>query len=274
MSSAGVRPRRVRLYDHPVAQWLRSPNPDTTTYRLIESLIADLALYFNAYWLKIRLDDGRIRLVRLPPSEMVVLGGLLRTGYLWTSQGVETPLATSDVCYFNGYNPLNALMGISPLDTLQTLLLEDAASARQRQLYWQNASRMEASSSVRKTRQWTPQRNSPGANNGGRASPPVKHGASPGPRGRHDVAPMSYSAKDSEYPRRMLTREGARAPSHPLPMVGILEHATFSNIKEQHKQLYADCSPRGRPWSKRYELQLVSDRTPPTSTLSSTSPRS
>ena len=34
-------------------------------------------------------------------------------------------------------------------------------------------------------------------------------------------------------------------------MVGILEHATFSNIKEQHKQLYADCLG---PW-----LEMVSE---------------
>ena len=44
-------------------------------------------MYFNAYWLKMRLDGGRIALVRLPPSEMVVLGGLLRTGYLWITPG-------------------------------------------------------------------------------------------------------------------------------------------------------------------------------------------
>jgi hypothetical protein len=54
---------------------------------------------------------------------------------------------------------------------------------------------------------------------------------------------ISYSARDSEYvAARQLTREEcARAYHIPLPMVGILEHATFSNIKEQHKQLYADC---------------------------------
>jgi len=34
-------------------------------------------------------------------------------------------------------------------------------------------------------------------------------------------------------------------------MVGILDHATFSNIKEQHKQLYADCLG---PW-----LEMVSE---------------
>jgi len=53
----------------------------------------------------------------------------------------------------------------------------------------------------------------------------------------------SFSARDSEYlAGRKLTREEcARAYHIPLPMVGILDHATFSNIKEQHKNLYQDC---------------------------------
>jgi len=66
---------RVRLPDHELAQWLANPNPYTTQYRLFESLIADLGIYFNAYWLKIRTTDRtgtRIGLVRLPPP-MVAL---------------------------------------------------------------------------------------------------------------------------------------------------------------------------------------------------------
>jgi len=255
---------RERLIDHPVANWLRHPNPDTTTYRLFESLIADLALYFNAYWLKVRLDDGNLRLVRLPPSEVVVLGGLLRTGFLWTSQGVETPLATSEVCYFNGYNPLNALMGLSPLETLRGLLLEDAAAAQQRQLFWQNASRMEGLIERPKDApRWTPQQKQAWREQWQtRFTGPSSTGQVPVLEDGMTWKQMSWSAKDAEYVSgRMLTREEcARAFHIPLPMVGILEHATFSNIKEQHKQLYADCLG---PWTTMVEegteLQLVSE---------------
>jgi hypothetical protein len=37
-------------------------------------------------------------------------------------------------------------------------------------------------------------------------------------------------------------------------MVGILDHATFSNIREQHKQLYADCLG---PWTRMVEQELA-----------------
>ena len=72
--------------------------------------------------------------------------------------------------------------------------------------------------------------------------------------------PVSFSSRDSEYlAGRKLTREEcARAYHVPLPMVGILDHATFSNIKEQHKQLYQDSLG---PWlvqiEEELELQLV-----------------
>jgi phage portal protein BeeE len=45
---------RVRLPNHDVAEWLCDPNPSTSRYRLIESLVADLAIYYNAFWLKVR----------------------------------------------------------------------------------------------------------------------------------------------------------------------------------------------------------------------------
>jgi hypothetical protein len=74
--------------------------------------------------------------------------------------------------------------------------------------------------------------------------------------------PTAWSASDSEYiPQRKLTREEVAAAYHvPLPMVGILEHATFSNIREQHKNLYQDCLG---PWceflQEEIELQLLTE---------------
>jgi hypothetical protein len=60
---------------------------------------------------------------------------------------------------------------------------------------------------------------------------------------------------------RKLTREEVAAAFHiPLPMVGILDHATFSNIEEQHKNLYQDTLG---PWLEMIQqeigLQLVPD---------------
>jgi len=65
----------------------------------------------------------------------------------------------------------------------------------------------------------------------------------------------SFSAKDSEYTAGgKLRREVCAAAYHiPLPLVGILEHATFSNIKEQHKHLYQDCLG---PWLEMIQQEI------------------
>src|SRR5262245_65486707 len=80
------------------------------------------------------------------------------------------------------------------------------------------------------------------------------------PRGM-SLKTSSHTARDSEYlSARKLTREECAAAYHiPLPMVGILDHATFSNIKEQHKQLYADCLG---PWLDMIQLELESQLLP------------
>jgi HK97 family phage portal protein len=234
---------RVRLADHDVANWLTKPNPATTRYRLMEGLMGDLGIYFNAYWLKLRLP-GRLGLVRLPPEQMTVDGGLLPSRFLWTINGQTKELPVDDVAYFNGYNPLNPLMGLSPLETLRRILAEEAAAAANREAYWRNAGRMDGvieqtkdaanwddTQKAKFRTQW--QEFSAGGAKAGMTAVL--------PKGMQ-WKQASFSSRDSEYlASRKLSREECAAAYHiPLPMVGILDHATFSNIKEQHKQLYQD----------------------------------
>lgn len=249
---------RIRLADHELADWLSHPNPATTRYRLFESLMQDLGIYFNAYWLKVRADD-RISLLRLPPDQMRVEGGLLPDQFVWRNlDGGETKFPPSEIVHFGGYDPCNALMGVSPLETLRKILAEEAAAGEYRSQYWANAGRFEGviersdsqkewnDEQARKwRRQWQEQKSGSGYAAGAVSV------LSPGMTFKQ----TSFSAKDAEYlSARKLTREECAAAYHvPLPMVGILEHATFSNIVEQHKQLYQDCLG---PWNKRIEQEI------------------
>jgi len=250
---------RVRLADHPLAQWLARPNYATTRYRLFESLVGDLGLYMNAYWLKIRLPEKRIGLVRLPPERMQVPGGLLPSHFVYTPlSGPPQPFDLSEVVYFNGYNPLNDVMGLSPLVTLARLLAEETAAADNRETYWRNASRVEGVIERPKDApKWTPEQKQ-----SWRGQWQAQYH---GPHSAGSVAVLedgmafkqiSFSPKDSEYINaRKLTRTECAAAYHiPPPFVGDLEHATFSNIKEQHKQLYADTLG---PWFTMIELAIT-----------------
>jgi phage portal protein BeeE len=134
---------RERLTDHQIARWLAYPNPATTRYRLIESTIIDLAIFFTAYWLKVRRTDGEIGLVRLPPQEMVVDGWLMPSMFGWMQKNGQTvPIPPSEIVYFTGYNPDNPLQGLSPLETLRGLLDEDAAASDYRTSFFANSARI------------------------------------------------------------------------------------------------------------------------------------
>lgn len=253
---------RVRLVDHDLARWIGKPNPSTRRYRLFENLMGDMGVYFNANWVKVRYrrDDGRaaIGLVRIPADQLTAEGGLLKSHFAWTSNGRVKDFALSEIVYFDGYNPTNPLMGLSPLETLRNILAEEAAASSNRESYWRNASRQEGvieravgDPSGKWTKeqkndwreQWQTRATGSAAGQVALLEPGWTFKAS------------SFSAKDSEYTvGGKLRREVVAAAYHiPQPMVGILEHATFSNIKEQHKHLYQDCLG---PWLEMLQQEI------------------
>lgn len=257
---------RVRLAEHDLATWLRKPNPATTQYRLIESLVGDLGIYFNAYWLKVRYDgtNGRpaIGLVRLPPEEMTVTGELLPTGFIWTSNGKRKELDRSEVVYFNGYSPLNALMGLSPLETLRRILAEESAAADYREGLWSHGAKHEGVIQRPVTApKWTPPQRQSFREQWQEFASSSKSGMTAVLEDGMEYKTASFSSKDSEFIQGgKLRREVCAAAYHiPQPMVGILEHATFSNIRAQHEHLYQDTLG---PWLEMIQQEIEAQLLP------------
>lgn len=263
---------RVRLPDHDISNWLEhpTPNPALTRYRLIENLVGDLGIYFNAFWLKVPWVDAsgrdQIGLLRMPPHEVTIVGGSLPTAFHWTRSGYRNEYTPEQVVVFNGYNPLNERLGLSPLYTLRRLLAEEAAASTNREAFWRNSARFEGVIERPKDApRWTPdqkkawreqwqERFSGGASAGMTAV--LEDGMT--------YKATSWSAKDSEFvAARKLTREECAAAYHiPPPLVGILDHATFSNIREQHKDLYQDTLG---PWLEMIDSALKAQLLPESS---------
>lgn len=255
---------RVRLTDHPLARLIARPNSWTTRYRLIEALMGDLGVYFNAYWLKLARDDNQMWLLRVPPQLMTVRGGLAPVEYEIDASIRRQKFSPSEVVHFRGYNPESATVGLSPLETLRRILAEEHAMGNYRENFWRNSARMYGV--VERplgAPEWRPDSRErfkaefealyAGDENSGRTAV-LEEGMT--------WKEASFSAQESEYfAGRKLTREEcARAYHIPLPMVGILDNATFSNISEQHKNLYQDSLG---PWlamiSEEIDLQLSGD---------------
>lgn len=260
---------RIRLRDHPIALLLGRPLPNKmkfTRYRMIESVMSDLGIYGNAFLKKeINSDGVLVGLVRLPPIYVSVKGSLYPSEYtLNFNSGNPSTYAADEIIHFRSYNSESAVKGLSPLETLRRTLAEEHAAALYREKYWQNSARMNgvinrpANSPVwsdiarqRFKKEW--QALYSGVENSGKTAI-LEDGM--------EFKSISFNPKDSEYLEgRKLTREEcARAYHIPPPLVGILDHATYSNIESQHKSLYTDVLG---PWLAMIEedlqLQLLED---------------
>ena len=258
---------RTRLNDHPLAVLLARPNGWTTRYRLMDALICDLGIYDEAFWLKWR-DGSTPALIRIPPTKVAVQGSWLEpTGFTIYGATGKIDVDRSQMVFFRGYNPdpdLMTLRGLSPLETLRRVLAEDDAMGDYRERLWRSGARFEGvltrpvdaprMSPEAKDRFWARWNASHTGSTATGSTALLEEGMA--------YAQTSFSAKDSQYQesRRLNDEEVAAAYHIPLPMVGHLENATFSNISEQHKNLYQDTlGPRLEELVEEIELQLLPD---------------
>lgn len=259
---------RVRLRDFGMTQLLKQPLPPKykiTRYRLIESMMSDLGIYFNSYHLKIRDSSGVVvGLLRIPPEYIYPEGGLVNTAYVLKVGSYSGSFDPSEVIHIRGYNPENPIFGLSPLETLRRILAEEDSSGKNREELWENGARMSGIierplespdwSELARERFMSDFADLYGGEGQGGKTAILEDGMK--------WVSASFSPRESEYlGGRKLTREECGRSYHiPLPMIGILDNATFSNIAEQHKNLYQDSLG---PWlvmiEQDLDLQLLPD---------------
>lgn len=257
---------RRRLTDHPLAELIAKPNPRTTRYRLIDALVNDLGIFDVACWAKMKSNGQPAGLLRLPPQQIEPLGD----SWAWP-EGVKfkgtkgsVDLPADQIVLFRGYNPTDARWGVSPMETLRRVLAEEYQATLYREQLWKNGARFPGHIERPQNAQWSPEARErfrgdwrglyTGSGPGAGGTPVLEDGMTFKPGG---ITPAQAQYLET----RKLTREEVAAAFHiPLPMVGILDHATFSNIKEQHQNLYQDTLG---PWLEMIQqeigLQLLPD---------------
>ncbi|WNM72791.1 portal protein [Arthrobacter phage RedFox] len=259
---------RERLTTHPLARLLARPNPATTPYRLMDGLVRDLAIFDRAYWLKM-FTAGTPWLLRLPPAAVVPQGSWLwPEAFEYNGTKGKKVFPADQVVHFRGYSPDGDLAGSSPIEALRRVLSEEYEAGRMREQTLRNGARASGylerpvpqpgqaawskEARERFRMQWRAQYTGGGPEAGG--TPILEDGMK--------FVPAQQSAKDLQYVevRKLAREEVAAAYFIPPTMVGIMDSATFSNIKEQHKHLYQDTLG---PWltmiSQELMLQLLPD---------------
>src|ERR671917_563346 len=137
---------RQRLRTHPLTSLLSDPWPGVTQYRLMEALVSDLAIYGQAFWLKVAQPDDRPGLLRIPPTLLVDIeydaDRVVPLTFRFARAGHPELVVPADaVVWFANYNPTD-VYGISPLESLALLLSEDYEAASYRAQLWHNGARI------------------------------------------------------------------------------------------------------------------------------------
>lgn len=240
---------RERDHASVMAQTLRRPNSETTTYELIFSLVGDLALYDIAYW-HVAPDSeapSGWSIVRLPPEWVKPKNAdaFRRKSYdVKAPGGTTVNFPASEVLAFHGYNPTDPREGSSAILALKGVLQEQLQSSMYRQQVWKNGGRVSAVLSRPQGAEWSPEARdrfredwySTYTGTGPRA------GGTPILEDGMTLQRVDFSAKDQEYvDGAKLSFATVCSAYHVNPtMVGLLDNANYSNVREFRRMLYGD----------------------------------
>lgn len=241
---------RERDRDSLLSRLLLQPNSETTATELIWSLVADMSLYDDGFWY-IGPDNNTPTgwsIVRLPPEWVVPqnLDAFRRSGYIIKApQGDQVKLTAEQVISFHGYNPVDPRSGSTAIDALKGVLQEQLQSSNYRQQVWRNGGRVSAVlTRPPGSPQWSPEARerfradwyAAYAGNGPKA------GGTPILDDGMTLQKVDFSAADQQFVEgAKLSFQVVCSAYHVNPtMVGLLDNANYSNVREFRRALYGD----------------------------------
>jgi HK97 family phage portal protein len=254
---------RTRLRDHPIPNVLHRPNPGMSSFRLKEWMIADLALYGNSLTRVFRAPNGEpLELYPLPWPNIEIMGKDQPSMYIFHSplgpipfpadQAIHLRFWSANACY-------ERLVGNSPVEPLRRTLMNEDAAGRWTSALFQNAARPSgfATTDQKLNRDQISlireelQQLYGGVDNAFKIA--IGHSGL-----KWEAAAMTAVDAALADLRRLDREEVAAAYDIPPPMLQILDKATFSNVTEQHRNLYQDTLS---PWltlvEEEFYAQLI-----------------
>ncbi|MFI8412811.1 phage portal protein [Paeniglutamicibacter gangotriensis] len=236
--------RRDRV--SPLAVALRSPDLNMTAYDLVFSLVGDLDLFDRAYWM-VGWKDGAPSLRRLPPSwvEAVHSDPWTIKHYMVSTDGGRTKVAPENILAFSGYSP-SSVDGCSPtIEALKETLKEQIEATAYRAQVWKRGGRVSAvlerpkdapnwSDGAREAFRddWYSKYTGRGSMAGG--TPILEDGMK--------LNRIDFNAQEQQYVESAkLALSTIAGAFHVNPtMVGLLDNANYSNVREFRRMLYGD----------------------------------
>lgn len=241
---------RERVRDGSVAAVLSRPNSSETMYELIYGSIMDLCLYDEFIWITDQdtLGTGEWSIYRIPPHWVQETEWANRWDLLAlciTGAGGERVWVPADkIIRVHGYSPYSPREGLAPVAALRSTLKEQLSATLYRAAMWENGPQISGiisrpagvswSDNAREVfkRSWRSQFTRSGSGIGG--VPVLEDGMT--------FTPMKLSARDEELVEMTkLSLNTVCQVYHVNPtMVGQLDNANYSNVREFRQSLYGD----------------------------------
>lgn len=270
---------RNRLRAGALADLLADPNDDMTQFELIEATVASRMLYDETYWYigrDLKAPTGWV--IRHIPTPWIIgkIGGSAFSvrGYKVAMPGapagqfVEIP--SEDTIVFRGWNPVDPTVGSSPVHALKAILAEQIHAQVFRDQMWRNGGRVgtyltrpvgagdwsksggqdQPSARTRFMQQWQEFAGDDGPKAG--RTPLLEDGM--------ELKTTRFSAKDEQFVEsaKLSLETCAQVYFINPTMVGILDNANYSNVREFRKALYGDnLGPEIERTQQRINKRLV-----------------
>jgi HK97 family phage portal protein len=204
----------------------------------------DLSVYGNAFWY---VNTRPARLTWVPANRVAIAGATRPLGYALLGGEKPEPLNVDRMIHVRYPNPEAPAVGLSPLSSLKTRLMEESAMDSYRIYFWRNYARLGGVIERPKDApRWTPELQSQFQEQWREAfSGLANQGKTPVLPDGMTFKELSSSAREAQLveAKKATREEVAAVYMIPLAMVGLMDKANYANMREQHNQLYTDCLP-------------------------------
>ena len=111
---------KTRLLDHPIIDLLKQPNPWTTGYAFIASMIMFRFIAGNSYVEKVRSRAGNVIELWTPRPDRMIINRLPNSGrqYIYRLGPGQVEFPQEDIGHWKTRNPLDDLYGYAPMAVL------------------------------------------------------------------------------------------------------------------------------------------------------------
>jgi HK97 family phage portal protein len=262
---------RNRVRAGPLVDLLDEPNNDVTTFELVESTVASRMLYDETYWYVARdLKAPSGWVIRHIPTSWII-GSVGATAFAVEAYKVAIPntagrwteIPAEDMIVFHGWNPVDPKSGTSPVDSLKATLAEQIHAAVFRDQMWKRGGRIGNYIYRPKDAPWSKE-----ARDGWVKEYQDKYSGDNGPRAGGEplmedgmeIKSVRFSAKDEQFVEasKLSLETCAQVYFINPTMVGVLDDANYSNVREFRKSLYGDTlGPEIERMQQRLNRKLV-----------------